>query len=162
MKKLSVQAWILLILIGHHLTFVLSQIPASRWRINVGANTSGLKEWGFVLMFSVYLCVNVLLNVREFNEFCCQSLIKCQKFAKYSSYKVSRFLQVLFSHNKSLWLSKLYITDGCSLHSFWRAAGGNSYDLKRQITCIEIYRKTALWLPQSMTSVNFFLEKSMS
>lgn len=115
-----------------------------------------------MLMFSVYLCVNVLLNVREFNEFCCQSLIKRQKFAKYSSYSVSRFLQVLFSHNKSLWLSKLYITDGCSLHSFLRAAGGNSYDLKRKITCIEIYRKTALWLPQSMTSVNFFLEKSMS
>lgn len=29
-----------------------------------------------MLMFSVYLCLNVLLNVREFNEFCCQSLIK--------------------------------------------------------------------------------------
>lgn len=108
MKKLRVQAWILLILSGHHLTFVLSQIPACRWRINVGANTSGLKE--FVLMFSVYLCLNVLLNVREFNEFCCQSLIKCQKFAKYSSYSVSRLLRVLFSHKESLWLSKLYIT----------------------------------------------------
>lgn len=96
-----------------------------------------------MLMFSVYLCLNVLLNVREFNEFCRQSLIKRQKFAKYSSYSVSRLLRVLFSHKESLLLSKLYITDGCSLHSFLRSAGGNSYDLKRKITCIEIYSPLA-------------------